>query len=50
MSVILTEMFDLLFVFLHKGFMLFLLCFFALVSRIRDDINNTLRVSDSGRG
>lgn len=43
MSVILTKMFDLLLIFLHKGFMLFLLLFFSLLSRITDDINNALR-------
>ena len=40
---ILTEMFDLLLVFLHKVFMLLLLLFFGLVRRIRFDINNALR-------
>lgn len=48
MSMILTEMFDLLLIFLHKVFMLFLLLFFGLL-RVRDDINNALWRSDSGK-
>lgn len=42
-------MFDLLLVFLHKGFMLFLLFFFCVLRRISFDINNALWRSDSGR-
>lgn len=49
MSIILTEMFDLLLIFLHKGFMLSLLLFFGLFNRFRVDINNALWRTDSGR-
>lgn len=39
----LTKMFDLLLIFLHKGFMLFLLLFLCVLSRISFDINNALQ-------
>lgn len=43
MPVCLTKMFDLLLIFLHKGFMLFLLLFLCVLSRISFDINNALQ-------
>lgn len=46
---ILTKMFDLLLIFFHEGFMLFLLLFFRLLSSIRDDVYNALWRSDSGK-
>lgn len=49
MSMILTKMFDLLLIFFHEGFMLFLLLFFRLLSSIRDDVYNALWRSDSGK-
>lgn len=42
-------MFDLLFIFLHKGFMLLFLLFFCVLRRISFDINNALQRSDGGR-
>lgn len=45
----LTKMFDLLLIFLHKGFMLLFLLFFCVLSRIGFDINNALQRSDSGK-
>lgn len=49
MSLILTKMFDLLLIFFHEGFMLFLLLFFRLLSSIRDDVYNALWRSDRGK-
>lgn len=42
-------MFDLLLIFLHKGFMLHFLLFFCVHSRISFDINNALQRSDNIR-
>lgn len=47
--VCLTKMFDLLLIFLHKGFMFLFLLFFSVLSKISFDINNALQRSDSGR-
>lgn len=48
MSMILTKMFYLLLIFFHKGFMLFLLLFFRLLSSIRDNVYNALWRSERG--
>lgn len=49
MSVILTKMFDLLLIFLNKGFVLFLLLFFGLFIRFRFHVDNALWRMRSGR-
>lgn len=45
-----TKMFDLFLIFLHKGFMFFLLLFFSLLRGITNDINNALLKWDKGKG
>lgn len=42
-------MFDLFLIFLHKGFMFFLLLFFSLLRGITNNINNALWKSDGGK-